>query len=63
MVVTVTQTGYIKRVPVSTYRAQRRGGRGRTGMSTRDEDVVSQLFIANTHTPVLFSLPTVRPTN
>jgi len=54
MVVTVTQTGYIKRVPLSTYRAQRRGGRGRTGMSTRDEDVVSQLFIANTHTPVLF---------
>jgi DNA gyrase subunit A len=54
MVVTVTQTGYIKRVPLSTYRAQRRGGRGRTGMSTRDEDVVSQLFVANTHTPMLF---------
>ncbi len=54
MIVSVSQTGYIKRVPVSTYRAQRRGGRGRTGMSTREEDVVSQLFVANTHTPVLF---------
>ncbi len=54
MVVTVTNGGYIKRVPLSTYRAQRRGGRGRTGMSTRDEDFVSQVFVLNTHTPVLF---------
>ncbi len=54
MVVTVTQTGYIKRVPLSTYRAQRRGGKGRTGMATREEDFVSQVFVANTHTPVLF---------
>jgi len=54
MVVTVSHTGYIKRVPLSTYRAQRRGGRGRSGMQTRDEDFVSQIFVANTHTPVLF---------
>jgi len=54
MVVTVTNTGYIKRVPLSTYRAQRRGGRGRAGMATKDEDFVSQVFVANTHTPVLF---------
>jgi DNA gyrase subunit A len=54
MVVTVTHGGYIKRVPLSTYRAQRRGGKGRSGMATRDEDFVSRLFIANTHTPVLF---------
>jgi len=54
MVVTVTNTGYIKRVPISTYRAQRRGGKGRSGMSTRDEDFVSQVFVVNTHTPVLF---------
>ena len=54
MVVTVTNTGYIKRVPISTYRAQRRGGKGRSGMSTRDEDFVSQVFVLNTHTPVLF---------
>ena len=54
MVVTVTDTGYIKRVPLSTYRAQRRGGKGRAGMSTRDEDFVSQVFVVNTHTPVLF---------
>jgi len=54
MVVTVTNTGYIKRVPVSTYRAQRRGGKGRSGMSMRDEDFVSQVFVVNTHTPVLF---------
>lgn len=54
MVVTVTNTGYIKRVPLSTYRAQRRGGKGRSGMSTRDEDFVSQVFVVNTHTPVLF---------
>src|SRR5690606_10657741 len=54
MVVTVSHAGYIKRVPLSTYRAQRRGGKGRSGMTTRDEDFVSRLFVANTHTPVLF---------
>jgi len=54
MVVTVSHSGYIKRVPLSTYRAQRRGGKGRSGMSTRDEDFVARLFVANTHTPVLF---------
>ena len=54
MVVTVTNGGYIKRVPLSTYRAQRRGGKGRAGMQTKDEDFVSELFIANTHTPILF---------
>tara|TARA_Y100001936_G_scaffold254109_1_gene325046 strand:+ start:50533 stop:53295 length:2763 start_codon:yes stop_codon:yes gene_type:complete len=54
MVVTVTHGGYIKRVPVSTYRAQRRGGKGRAGMSTRDEDFVSNVYVVNTHTPVLF---------
>ncbi len=53
MVVTVTHTGYIKRVPLSTYRAQRRGGKGRSGMTTRDEDVLQTVFVANTHTPVL----------
>ena len=54
MVVTVTLTGYIKRVPLSDYRAQRRGGKGRSGMATKDEDVVTTLFVASTHTPVLF---------
>jgi DNA gyrase subunit A len=54
MVVTVTHGGYVKRVPVSAYRAQRRGGKGRSGMATRDDDFVSSLFVANTHTPVLF---------
>jgi len=54
MVVTVSHKGYIKRVPLSTYRAQRRGGKGRSGMSTRDEDFVTRVFIANTHTPLLF---------
>lgn len=54
MVVTVSHLGYIKRVPLTTYRAQRRGGKGRSGMSTRDEDFVTRLFVANTHTPVLF---------
>jgi DNA gyrase subunit A len=54
MVVTVSMTGYVKRVPLSTYRAQRRGGKGRTGMATKDEDSVADLFIANTHTPMLF---------
>jgi DNA gyrase subunit A len=54
MVVTVTHRGYIKRTPLSVYRAQRRGGRGVTGMETREEDVVSELFVANTHQQVLF---------
>ncbi|WP_139976315.1 DNA gyrase subunit A [Ochrobactrum sp. CGA5] len=54
MVVTVSHAGYIKRVPLTTYRAQRRGGKGRSGMATKDEDFVTRLFVANTHTPVLF---------
>jgi DNA gyrase subunit A len=54
MVVTVSHAGYVKRVPLSAYRAQKRGGKGRSGMQTRDEDFVSRLFIASTHTPVLF---------
>nr|PZN41252.1 MAG: DNA gyrase subunit A [Pseudomonadota bacterium] len=54
MVVTVSHAGYIKRVPLTTYRAQRRGGKGRSGMQTRDEDFVTRLFVASTHTPVLF---------
>src|SRR5688572_29626095 len=54
MVVTVSHAGYIKRVALSEYRAQRRGGKGRSGMSTREEDFVTKLFVANTHTPVLF---------
>lgn len=54
MVVTVSHSGYIKRVPLDTYRAQRRGGKGRSGMQTKDEDFVTRLFVANTHTPVLF---------
>ena len=54
MVVTVTHGGYIKRVPLSTYRSQRRGGKGRSGMATREEDFVSRVFVCDTHTPVLF---------
>ena len=54
MVVTVSHAGYVKRVPLSTYRAQRRGGKGRSGMQTKDEDFVTRLFVANTHTPMLF---------
>ncbi|MDI4232251.1 DNA gyrase subunit A [Bradyrhizobium sp. Arg237L] len=54
MVVTVSHAGYVKRVPLSTYRSQRRGGKGRAGMQTRDEDFVSRVFVASTHTPVLF---------
>jgi DNA gyrase subunit A len=54
VVVTVSHKGYIKRVPLAAYRAQRRGGKGRSGMATRDEDFVTQIFIASTHTPVLF---------
>ena len=54
MVVTVTNTGYIKRVPLSAYRAQKRGGKGRSGMNIKEEDFLSQVFVVNTHTPVLF---------
>ncbi|HYM03889.1 MAG TPA: DNA gyrase subunit A, partial [Stellaceae bacterium] len=54
MVVTVSHAGYIKRVPLATYRAQRRGGRGRAGMAVREEDFVSEVFVASTHAPVLF---------
>lgn len=54
VVVTVSHKGYIKRVPLATYRAQRRGGKGRSGVSTKNEDFVTQIFITSTHTPVLF---------
>jgi DNA gyrase subunit A len=54
MVVTVTHEGYIKRVPLSIYRAQARGGKGRSGMATKDTDFLTRLFVANTHTPILF---------
>ena len=54
MVVTVTEAGYIKRVPLNAYRAQKRGGKGKSGMATKDEDFVTRLFVASTHTPVLF---------
>jgi DNA gyrase subunit A len=54
MVLTITHQGYVKRVPLSTYRAQRRGGKGRTGMTRKEEDVVSQVYACDTHTPVLF---------
>lgn len=54
MVVTVSMEGYIKRVPLHTYRAQRRGGKGRSGMTTKQEDIVHDVFVANTHSPVLF---------
>ena len=54
MVVTVSHAGYVKRVPLSTYRSQKRGGKGRAGMQTRDQDFVTRLFVASTHTPVLF---------
>lgn len=54
MVVMVTATGYIKRVPLSTYRAQRRGGKGRSGMTMRDEDATVEVIVSNTHTPMLF---------
>jgi DNA gyrase subunit A len=60
MVVTVSHAGYIKRVPLSTYRAQRRGGRGRSGMAVREEDFVSQVFVASTHAWVLFFTSTGR---
>ena len=54
MVVLVSHAGYIKRVPLSTYRAQKRGGKGRTGMATKDEDFVARLFVASTHQPILY---------
>jgi DNA gyrase subunit A len=54
MVVTVSHAGYIKRVPLDAYRAQRRGGKGRSGMATREEDFVARLFAASTHAPILF---------
>ncbi|GAB4185464.1 MAG: DNA gyrase subunit A [Thalassobaculales bacterium] len=54
MVVTVSHGGYIKRTPLSTYRAQRRGGKGRAGMATREEDFVADMFVADTHRPMLF---------
>ena len=54
MVVVATMNGYIKRVPLSTYKAQKRGGKGRSGMSIREEDVTTDIFVANTHTPILF---------
>jgi len=54
MVVTVTQSGYIKRTPLADFRAQRRGGKGLSGMATKEDDVVTTLFVANTHTQLLF---------
>ncbi|MCK6417473.1 MAG: DNA gyrase subunit A [Alphaproteobacteria bacterium] len=54
MVVTITGGGYVKRVPLDTYRAQRRGGKGRAAMTTKDDDYVTDLFVASTHTPILF---------
>jgi DNA gyrase subunit A len=54
MAVTVTHEGYIKRVPLATYRVQARGGKGRTGITTKEEDWVTRVFVANTHTPILF---------
>ncbi len=54
MVVTVSHAGYVKRVPLSAYRAQRRGGKGKSGAQVRDEDFITKLFVANTHTPILF---------
>ncbi len=54
MVVTVTQSGYIKRTPLAEFRSQRRGGKGLSGMATKEEDVVTTLFVANTHTQLLF---------
>ena len=54
MVVTITQSGYIKRTPLSDYRAQKRGGKGLSGGGLKEDDVVTSLFVANTHTPLLF---------
>src|SRR5207248_7666697 len=58
--VTVSHSGYLKRTPISTYRQQRRGGQGRTGMKTRDEDFVEHLFIASTHAYILIFTNTGR---
>ena len=54
VVVTLTNTGYIKRVPLNSYRSQRRGGKGRAGMTTKEEDFVNEVFVVNTLTPLLF---------
>ena len=54
MVVTISHNGYIKRTPLSTFRAQNRGGKGRSGMATKEEDAVATMFVTSTHTPVLF---------
>ncbi|MDR2098451.1 MAG: DNA gyrase subunit A [Rickettsiales bacterium] len=54
MAITITNTGYIKRVPLSVYRAQNRGGKGRNAMNTKEEDYVTDVFVANTHTPMIF---------
>jgi DNA gyrase subunit A len=54
MVVTVTMTGYLKRTPLALFREQKRGGKGRSGMSTKDLDIVTELFVTSTHNPVLF---------
>jgi DNA gyrase subunit A len=54
MVVTISHGGYVKRVPLDTYRAQRRGGKGRSGTALKDEDFVSDMFVASTHTPIIF---------
>jgi DNA gyrase subunit A len=54
MVVTITGGGYVKRVPLDTYRAQKRGGKGRSGMDVKDDDFITDLFVASTHTPILF---------
>ena len=53
VVISITHTGYIKRTSIATYRSQRRGGRGRMGMKTKEEDFVDQLFIASTHSYIL----------
>jgi DNA gyrase subunit A len=60
MVITISHSGYIKRLPVSTYRRQRRGGRGVTGVSTKEEDFIEHLFIASTHSYILFLTDTGR---
>jgi DNA gyrase subunit A len=60
MVVTVTHDGYIKRTPLSTFRAQAKGGKGRSGMATKDEDAVVEMFVTSTHNPVLFFTNTGR---
>ena len=54
MVVTITHTGYIKRNPISLYRSQHRGGKGKTGINVKEEDFVEDLFIASTHDYILF---------